>query len=82
MGQQEVLTVHVFSVLSCYIKQFLYEIFVMSGIMKVEVRVISRSITLTKTLIILYITKTESNKTAVTNMSSHRGSFYSALVSR
>ena len=55
-----------------YIKQFLYEIFVMSGIIKVEVKVISRSITLTKTLIILYIRNTESNKTAVTNMTKNR----------
>ena len=47
-------------------KQLLDEVFVISGIIKVEVRVISRSrrlrlITLTETLIILDITKTESN---------------------
>ena len=48
------------------IKQLLDEVFVISRIIKVEVRVISRSrrlrlITLTETLIILDITKTESN---------------------
>ena len=47
-------------------KQLLDEVFVISRIIKVEVRVISRSrrlrlITLTETLIILDITKTESN---------------------
>ena len=47
-------------------KQLLDEVFVISRIIKVEVRVISRSrrlrlITLTETLIILVITKTESN---------------------
>ena len=47
-------------------KQLLDEVFVRSRIIKVEVRVISRSrrlrlITLTETLIILDITKTESN---------------------
>ena len=47
-------------------KQLLDEVFVISGIIKVEVRVISRSrrlrlITLTETLIIPDITKTESN---------------------
>ena len=47
-------------------KQLLDEVFVISGIIKVEVSVISRSrrlrlITLTKTLIIPDITKTESN---------------------
>ena len=47
-------------------KQLLDEVFVMSRIVKVEVRVISlnlrlRLITLTETLIILDITKTESN---------------------
>ena len=50
---------------SCY-KQLLDEVFVISGIIKVEVSVISRSrrlrlITLTETLIIPDITKTESN---------------------
>ena len=49
-----------------YCKQLLDEVFVISGIIKVEVSVISRSlrlrlITLTKTLIIPDITKTESN---------------------
>ena len=48
------------------IKQLLDEVFVISRIIKVEVRVISLSlrlwlITLTSTLIILDITKTESN---------------------
>ena len=48
------------------IKQLLDEVFVISRIIKVEVRVINRSrrlrlITLTETLIILDITKTESN---------------------
>ena len=45
-------------------KQLLDEVFVISRIIKVEVRVISRRlrlITLTETLIILDITKTESN---------------------
>ena len=44
-------------------KQFLDELFVISGIIKVEVSVISRSrkITLTETLIISDITKTGSN---------------------
>ena len=51
---------------STNIKQLLDEVFVISRIIKVEVRVISRSrrlrlITLTETLIILDITKTESN---------------------
>ena len=49
----------------CY-KQLLDEVFVISRIIKVSVRVISlslrlRLITLTETLIILNITKTESN---------------------
>ena len=52
--------------LRAYNKQLLDEVFVISRIIKVEVRVISRSrrlrlITLTETLIILDITKTESN---------------------
>ena len=51
---------------ACVYKQLLDEVFVISRIIKVEVRVISRSrrlrlITLTETLIILDITKTESN---------------------
>ena len=55
---------HVMSLLVC--KQLLDEVFVISKIIKVEIRVISRSrrlrlITLTETLIILDITKTESN---------------------
>ena len=52
--------------LANYIKQLLDEVFVIPGIIKVEVSVISRSrrlrlITLTETLIISYITKTSSN---------------------
>ena len=51
---------------SVYYKQLLDEVFVISGIIKVEVSVISRSrrlrlITLTETLIIPDITETESN---------------------
>ena len=51
---------------SSYFKQLLDEVFVISGIIKVEVSVISRSqrlrlITLTETLIIPDITKAESN---------------------
>ena len=42
-------------------KELSDEVFVISGIIKVEVRVISRSRTLTEILIILDITKTESN---------------------
>ena len=42
-------------------KQLLDEVFVISGIIKVEVSVISRLITLTSTLIIPEITKTESH---------------------
>ena len=42
-------------------KQLLDEVFVISGIIKVEVRVRLRLITLTETLIIPDITKTESN---------------------
>jgi len=50
----------------CIIKQLLHAVFVISRIIKVSVRVISlslrlRLITLTDTLIILDITKTESN---------------------
>ena len=53
-------------------KQLLDEVFVISGIIKVEVSVISRSlrlrlITLTETLIILDITKTESNNCFITH---------------
>ena len=52
-------------------KQLLDEDFVISRIIKVEVGVINRSrrqrlITLTKTLIILDITKTESNNYSIT----------------
>ena len=51
-------------------KQLLDEVFVISRIIKVKIRVISRSrrlrlITLTETLIILDITKTESNNIIV-----------------
>ena len=56
----------VFAFVQCIIKQLLDSVFVISRIIKVEVRVISRSrrlrlITLTETLIILDITKTSSN---------------------
>ena len=52
-------------------KQLLDEVFVISGIIKIEVSVISRSrrlrlITLTETLIIPDITKTESNNCFIT----------------
>ena len=55
-----------FAFVQCIIKQLLDSVFVISRIIKVEVRVISRSrrlrlITLTSTLIILDITKTSSN---------------------
>ena len=54
------------SLKQCTIKQLLDSVFVISEIIKVEVRVFSRSrrlwlITLTETLIILDITKTSSN---------------------
>ena len=57
-------------------KQLLDEVFVISRIIKVEVRVISRSrrlrlITLTETLIILDITKTESNIERTQKLGSH-----------
>ena len=57
---------HFIGTLKLDFKQLLDEVFVISRIIKVEVRVISRSrrlrlITLTETLIILDITKTESN---------------------
>ena len=56
----------IFFFVQCIIKQLLDSVFVISRIIKVEVRVISRSrrlrlITLTSTLIILDITKTSSN---------------------
>ena len=56
----------VFAFVQCIIKQLLDSVFVISRIIKVSVRVISRSrrlrlITLTSTLIILDITKTSSN---------------------
>ena len=62
----ELLAYQVSMVSAANYKQLLDEVFVISRIIKVEVRVISRSrrlrlITLTKTLIILDITKTESN---------------------
>ena len=53
-----------FAFVQCIIKQLLDSVFVISRIIKVEVRVISRRlrlITLTSTLIILDITKTSSN---------------------
>ena len=53
----------VFASVQCIIKQLLDSDFVISRIIKVSVRVISRSqISLTSTLIILDITKTSSNK--------------------
>ena len=57
----------VFAFVQCIIKQLLDSVFVISRIIKVSVRVISlglwlRLITLTRTLIILDITKTSSNK--------------------
>ena len=60
------LSIDIFLFFTRYSKQLLDEVFVISRIIKVEVRVISRSrrlrlITLTETLIILDITKTESN---------------------
>ena len=55
-----------------FVKQSLNEVFVISGIIKVEVSVISRSrglrlIILTETLIIPDITKTESNNCFITH---------------
>ena len=63
-------------------KQLLDEVFVISTIIKVEVGVISRSrrlrlITLTETLIILDITKTESNKCFIIHWTN---SFFLALT--
>ena len=65
------------------IKQFLDEVFVISRIIKVEVGVISRSrrlrlITLTETLIILDITKTESNNCFIIHWTQKLGSHVSA----
>ena len=56
----------------CIIKKLLDSVFVISRIIKVEVRVISRShrlrlITLSETLIILDITKTSSNNCLLTS---------------
>ena len=48
----------------------------MSRIIKVEVRVISRRITITKTLIILDITKTESNNCFIIYRTKKNGSHY------
>ena len=61
-----IMCLSLFSSKQCTIKQLLHEVFVISGIMKVSVSVISlslrlRLITLTSTLIIPDITKTESN---------------------
>ena len=47
--------------IACIIKQLLDSVIVISGIIKVSVSVISRSRTLTSTLIFPYITKTSSN---------------------
>ena len=59
-------------------KQVLDEVFVISRIIKVEVRVISQSrrrrlITLTETLIILDITKTESNNCFIMHCTKKNG---------
>ena len=56
----------VFAFVQCIIKQLLDLVFVISRIIKVSVRVISRSRTLTSTLIILDITKTSSNNCLLT----------------
>ena len=65
------------------INKLLDEVFVISRIIKVEVRVISRSrrlrlITLTETLIILDITKTESNNCFIIHWTQKLGSHVSA----
>ena len=54
------------------IKQLLDEVFVICRIINVEVRVIGELITLTETLIILHITKTESNKIVLLYISSEK----------
>ena len=54
------------------IKQLLDEVFVICKIINVEVRVIGELITLTETLIILHITKTESNKIVLLYISSEK----------
>ena len=64
-------------------KQLLDEVFVISRIIKVEVRVISRSrrlrlITLTETLIILDMTKSESNNCFIIHWTQKLGSHVSA----
>ena len=61
-----IMCLSLFSSKQCIIKQLLDEVFVISGIIKVSVSVISlclrlRLITLTSTLIIPDITKTSSN---------------------
>ena len=56
-----------FSLKQCIIKQLLHSVFVISGIIKVSVSVISRSRTLTSTFIILVVTKTSSNNCLLSN---------------
>ena len=68
-------------------KQLLDEVFVISGIIKVEVSVISRSqrlrlITLTETLIISEITKTESNNCFIIHCLEENNDKGSILFSR
>ena len=68
-------------------KQLLNEVFVISGIIKVEVSVISRSrrlrlITLTETLIIPDITKTESNNCFIVHCFEENNEFLNFLLGR
>ena len=70
-----IMRLSLFSSKQCIIKQLLDSVFVISGIIKVEVSVISRSrrlrlITLTETLIIPDITKTSSNNCLQSNKGS------------
>ena len=60
-----------FFFIQCMIKQLLDSVFVISRIIKISVRVISlqlQLITLTSTLIILYIAKTSSNNCLLTEI--------------
>ena len=68
-------------------KQLLNEVFVISGIIKVEVSAISRSrrlrlITLTETLIIPDITKTESNNCFIIHCFEENNEFLNFLLGR
>ena len=56
-----IMCLSLFSLKQCIIKQLLDSVFVISGIIKVSVSVVSRSRTLTSTLIIPDITKISSN---------------------